>query len=214
MMELMNSYENRFGEYIKVIISSRTGRDGINLSNITQEHLTGSEWTPSANYQALSRGIRATSHVDLLRESQMIIDGLTKALNFSNNSKTIEKEAQNLIIALSGGIKFPDNLSININYIQIFIDNIYEAITISKDDVLLEKASFLVKTLNYNKGFIDGIYSDTFDKILYLNIMTLYKVFDYKQKVYDYNFNFSNEPTPDQKFKLWIKTQTDADKIK
>jgi hypothetical protein len=70
MMEAMNSYENRHGDYIKALISSRVGRDAINVSNILQIHLIGSEWNQSSLYQALSRGIRATSHTDLVKEEQ------------------------------------------------------------------------------------------------------------------------------------------------
>lgn len=70
MMEAMNSYENRHGDYIKVLISSRVGRDAINVNNILQVHLIGPEWNQSSLYQALSRGIRATSHQDLVKEEQ------------------------------------------------------------------------------------------------------------------------------------------------
>lgn len=68
MMEAMNSYENRHGDYIKVLISSRIGREGINVNNVLQIHLIGSEWNQSSIYQAISRGIRATSHDDLINE--------------------------------------------------------------------------------------------------------------------------------------------------
>lgn len=70
MMEAMNSYENRHGDYIKVLISSRVGRDGINVNNVLQIHLVGPEWHQSSMYQALSRGIRATSHQDLIKEEK------------------------------------------------------------------------------------------------------------------------------------------------
>lgn len=70
MMEAINSYENRHGDYIKVFLTSRVGRDAINVNNVLQIHLVGSEWNPSAMYQAQSRGIRATSHEDLIREEQ------------------------------------------------------------------------------------------------------------------------------------------------
>lgn len=70
ILEAMNSYENRHGDLIKVLITSMTGRDGINVSNVLQIHLVGSEWNQSAMYQAESRGVRATSHYDLLREEQ------------------------------------------------------------------------------------------------------------------------------------------------
>lgn len=70
IMEAMNSYENRHGDYIKVLISSRVGRDGINVNNVLQIHLIGGEWNQSAIYQAMSRGIRATSHEDLINEQK------------------------------------------------------------------------------------------------------------------------------------------------
>jgi hypothetical protein len=71
MMEAMNSYENRHGDYIKVLISSRVGRDGINVNNVLQIHLMGPEWNQSNIYQAMSRGLRATSHENLLDEERL-----------------------------------------------------------------------------------------------------------------------------------------------
>lgn len=68
ILELFNSYENRHGEYLKVIIGSPRTRDGINLSNVVQIHLVEAPWNLSAAYQAISRGIRATSHEQLVRE--------------------------------------------------------------------------------------------------------------------------------------------------
>lgn len=68
MIELYNSYENRHGDYIKAIIGSRIARDGINLSDVLRIHLLTPGWNDSVNYQAESRGIRATSHKFLLEE--------------------------------------------------------------------------------------------------------------------------------------------------
>lgn len=70
MMDAMNSYENRHGDYIKVFISGKVGRDAINVSNVLQVHLIGADWNQSATYQALSRGVRATSHDDILAEER------------------------------------------------------------------------------------------------------------------------------------------------
>lgn len=70
LMEAMNSYENRHGEYIKVFLSSAVGRDGINVNNCLQIHMTSPLWTPSGIYQAISRGVRATSHNDLIAEER------------------------------------------------------------------------------------------------------------------------------------------------
>ena len=65
VIELMNSYENRHGEYLKCVIASRVVRDGLNFRNILAIHLTGPDWNPSSMYQAIFRGIRSGSHDDL-----------------------------------------------------------------------------------------------------------------------------------------------------
>ena len=80
MMEAINRPENRHGDYIKVLISSRVGRDAINVNNVTQIHLIGSEWNQSAMYQAISRGIRATSDEDLIKEEieRLMARGMTE----------------------------------------------------------------------------------------------------------------------------------------
>lgn len=68
IMETMNSYENRHGEYLKCVIASRVARDGLNFKNITSIHIVGPEYNISSMYQAVSRGIRTASHKDLLDE--------------------------------------------------------------------------------------------------------------------------------------------------
>lgn len=70
ILKTFNSYENRHGDYIKVIIGSPVARIGINLSNVLQIHLVGPSWNQSNTYQAISRAIRSTSHVDIIKEKQ------------------------------------------------------------------------------------------------------------------------------------------------
>lgn len=93
MMEAMNSYENRYGEYIKVLISSRVGRDGINVNNVVQIHLVGGEWNQSAIYQAISRGLRATSHEDILEDERQRLISLNKDPRTAKVSVDIYKHA-------------------------------------------------------------------------------------------------------------------------
>lgn len=90
IMEIMNSYENRHGDYIKVLISSRVGREGININNIRQIHLVGPEWNQTAIHQAISRGIRATSHLDLLKELQEVKVKIYKHVAIPKGSSDIE----------------------------------------------------------------------------------------------------------------------------
>lgn len=68
IMETFNSYENRHGEYIQCIIASRVARDGLTFKNVVDIDIIGPEYNPSAMYQAISRGIRSNSHIDLLNE--------------------------------------------------------------------------------------------------------------------------------------------------
>ena len=77
LLELFNSYENRHGDYIKAIIGSPVTRDGLNLANVLQIHLTGPGWNQSSSYQAESRAIRSTSQVDLIEEERekLILEG-------------------------------------------------------------------------------------------------------------------------------------------
>ena len=70
ILETFNSYENRHGEYIKATIGSPMTRDGLNLANVLQIHLTEPGWNQASTYQAESRAIRSTSHVDLIKEER------------------------------------------------------------------------------------------------------------------------------------------------
>lgn len=68
IIRLMNCEANMESEYIKILISSRVGRDGINVNNVQQIHLIGLEWNQSSIYQAISRGVRVTSHNNLIEK--------------------------------------------------------------------------------------------------------------------------------------------------
>lgn len=70
ILRTFNSYENRHGAYIKVLIVSEVGGEGINVSNVQQVHIAVPWWNKAQIYQAISRAFRATSHVDLIAEAQ------------------------------------------------------------------------------------------------------------------------------------------------
>lgn len=61
IFELFNSYENRFGEYIKIIIGSPKTQIGISLFSIFGVHIFDPYWNFSNGYQAFSRGFRRGS---------------------------------------------------------------------------------------------------------------------------------------------------------
>lgn len=69
ILNLFNSYENRHGEYIQMLIASETARDGINIKNVLRGYIMTPVWHEAGMYQALSRFIRADSHDFLIAES-------------------------------------------------------------------------------------------------------------------------------------------------
>lgn len=70
ILETQNSYENRHGDYLKVVIGTPISRDGLNLSNVVTIIMVEPYWNESASFQAQSRAIRALSHVALIKEAE------------------------------------------------------------------------------------------------------------------------------------------------
>lgn len=67
MIELMNDPANLHGEYIKIFITSRVGREGLSVFNVTQRHLLGPEWNEANQDQADARAYRVGGHEALIR---------------------------------------------------------------------------------------------------------------------------------------------------
>lgn len=70
MLEVLTSPENIDGEYIKFVIVSPVGRDGINIYHARRGHLITAGWHPSGMEQALARFQRAVSHDDLINRER------------------------------------------------------------------------------------------------------------------------------------------------
>lgn len=148
MLELASSPQNLFGEYIKELILSRTGRDGININNVTRYQAIGSEWNGSANYQAKSRGIRVTSHDVLLAEYQRIINELTDACDQTLMTEEFVNKAIDLITALSGGLKTEWDGTVTNYNIYRFIQNLELARSMSTYNDLFSKVEVILRREN------------------------------------------------------------------
>ena len=70
ILNTLNSYENRYGQYIQILIGSRTAREGININNAVAMMMASSSWNASSNWQAEERVFRSTSHVARLAEKR------------------------------------------------------------------------------------------------------------------------------------------------
>ena len=70
LLELFNSRENRYGDYIQVLLTSPVAQFGLNINDVVQIQLMEGGWHEAGHYQALSRSLRATSHVYLLNDAK------------------------------------------------------------------------------------------------------------------------------------------------
>ena len=153
MMELLNSDENMYGEYLQCIITSSTGREGISIYNMIETNILNPEWNPSGNYQALSRGIRVDSQDKLLAAMQDIIDDLFNLIKFVSPKDNLYLETKNLIVSLSGGIKLTDNdILLALPMIELAIKN-YKG----NKQYLIEKAKDLIEILKKQNNIQDVI---------------------------------------------------------
>jgi len=178
MMELLNSDENMFGEYLQCLITSSTGREGINIYNMIAANMYNPEWNPAANYQGLSRGVRVDSQDKLLEQAQIIIDNLHDLLlnKFVDNNSQLYIDTKALIVALSGGIKLKDNydnFGDIIETIEVAIKN-YKGNNIN----LTNKANRLINILRNNYNITNK------QEIIQLNITTINNIFSERAGLY------------------------------
>lgn len=99
ILELFNSNENRYGDYIKILIGSPASKIGLNLANVVNVHIVGPAWNQSNNYQAIGRAIRSTSHVSLLKEAKL--RAIEKGEN-PDNVRIVVKIYQHAAVTPSG----------------------------------------------------------------------------------------------------------------
>lgn len=65
LLDIFNSPENRYGDYISVILGTRVVMEGYSFKNIQNEIILTPFWNYSETAQAIARGYRAHSHTDL-----------------------------------------------------------------------------------------------------------------------------------------------------
>ena len=65
ILKTFNSKENMYGSYLKVLLVSKTGAEGLDLKNVRETHQMEPYWDLSRDKQVKSRAIRYGSHLDL-----------------------------------------------------------------------------------------------------------------------------------------------------
>jgi hypothetical protein len=71
-LEVFRSPENRYGDYIQVLIGSNVTREGISFKNVRQVHVAHPFWNDVPVYQAIGRAFRERAQADLLPEERYV----------------------------------------------------------------------------------------------------------------------------------------------
>jgi len=84
LKQTFNDPKNKYGEYISVILGSRSISEGYSFKNIQEEHII----TPHYNYaeidQAIARGFRYKSHTVLINDCKQQLNELEYNFNLDN----------------------------------------------------------------------------------------------------------------------------------
>ena len=65
ILETFTSSENKTGKFIKIILATLAGAEGLDLKNIRQIHIIEPYWNQMKIKQIIGRGVRRDSHMDL-----------------------------------------------------------------------------------------------------------------------------------------------------
>ena len=159
LFNALNSYENRYGQYVQVLIGSRTAREGINVNNAVCMVLASSSWNASSNWQAGERVFRSTSHVLRIAEkrARLLAQGLP------NEEVTIDVETYNLAAVFQGDPDDEDprfrNSNSNTIDPKMYTESELKDRTISKVMRKLKQSSvdcYINKDRNVRSTDIDG----------------------------------------------------------
>ena len=106
-LEVFNSYENRHGEYIRVVFGTDKTREGVTIKNIQKMHIITPNWNFGKKNQAEGRGIRLNSHAALENPTVDIYlhcaipkhAPLSKSVNFLQYVRSEVKEKNNFLFS-------------------------------------------------------------------------------------------------------------------
>ena len=65
ILKIFTSDQNKHGKFIKIILSTAAGAEGLDLKNIRQIHIFESYWNQMRIEQVIGRGVRRNSHINL-----------------------------------------------------------------------------------------------------------------------------------------------------
>lgn len=185
-----NKPENLHGKYINVIIGSRLISEGYSFKNIQEVHIL----TPHFNYaetaQAIARGYRFGSHIDLINE-QIIKLATTNNISTDKYFYKDKNEVDKLdTITLSKDINLKLNMSINTPLNIIFpIVNIYQYVSVpieNKNGVTIQLYKDSIDILMYKRSEIKDVNIKRIERIIKESAFDC--ALNYKRNIRDDNF--------------------------
>jgi len=95
--EHFNTENNKYGEYIQIMIISSAGAEGISLTCVRQVHILEPFWNYVRIDQVLGRAVRMKSHVDLPKEERNVeqylyLSVLPKGMNLEDAYKSLNND--------------------------------------------------------------------------------------------------------------------------
>lgn len=120
ILRIFNSYENRYGDLIQVLIGGKQIEEGVTFYSIQQVHILTPTWNLSSLDQTLARGIRIKSHrflpqntmvkvylhvsctdkgdyMNNIQSSRIEYDHSNKMVLFTYNTTTLEKDIKTIL---------------------------------------------------------------------------------------------------------------------
>jgi len=71
-LKMFRDPKNKTGDYIKVVLATKAGAEGLDLKNIRQIHIMDPYWNEVRIDQVIGRGVRRKSHFDLPEEDRKV----------------------------------------------------------------------------------------------------------------------------------------------
>ena len=91
ILQIFTSKENKHGKYIKILLSTAAGAEGLDLKNIRQIHIMEPYWNQTRIEQVIGRGIRRNSHIEL-PEDERNVEVFRYFSVFSQKNSNITKD--------------------------------------------------------------------------------------------------------------------------
>lgn len=95
-MDAYNNPNNKHGEFIKIMLISPAGAEGLSLMNVRQIHITEPYWNEVRITQMIGRGIRRCSHVQLKLEDRHVDIYRYRSLRTKINKWTTDQYIEDL----------------------------------------------------------------------------------------------------------------------